>query len=128
MKLAFNKLFLTLKAERELGLSKILLYARYKLVNISGYLRRQTPVEGYTQQEDLTFANTGIRFPWREDVAAVLHPGGGEILLRRSDKICAGQVRLFGRAPVDLQLTPAGELRHWTKYWTKYWTSSSSSS
>ncbi|MCH7480087.1 MAG: alginate lyase family protein [Chloroflexi bacterium] len=116
MKSRFDQIIVIIKAAHQLGLSKVALYARYQLGLRSGFYRSRTPAGGRAQPEDLKLANTGIRFPWREDVAAVLHLGGGEALLRQSDKICAGKIRLFDGEPVELHLTPSGELKHWTRY------------
>jgi hypothetical protein len=111
----FRKLTLASKAARQLGLGKITLYLRYQVGLRSGWYRYKTPIGGHSQPKNLKLVNTGIRMPWREDVAAVLAPDGGK-LLRQSDQICTGQVRLFGGDPVDLNLTPSVELQHWTNY------------
>lgn len=110
-----SKLMLALKAARQLGLPRMILYARYRLGLLSGWYRRRTPLGGQPQPEELTLANTGIKFPWREDVAAVLHPDGGK-LLRLCDKICTGKVPLFEGELVDLNLSLPGKLEHWSHY------------
>ena len=111
-----RKLSTALKAARQLGLSQTALYARYQLGLRSGSYRRLTPLGGIPLPDGAALSNTGIRFPWREDVAAVLHPGGGEALLRQADEIGRGRVPLFGAEPVDLELVPPGDLGHWSAY------------
>jgi hypothetical protein len=54
--------------------------------------------------------------PAAVDLEHRLGAQGIQILLAEADEIVAGRVRLFGAAPVVLDLEPPGPLTHWTDY------------
>jgi hypothetical protein len=111
-----SRLFLALRAIRELGPRKLGLYAWYQLQLRSGILKLKTPsiAESTHTSEDLI--SPVLILPSRQELLAVIGDGGLAQLLSEADEIVNGQVRLFSADPVPLNLTPPGEIAHWTDY------------
>ncbi len=116
-----NKIFLTLKAVRQLGLAQTSLNALYRFGLWSGHYRRSTPSptpESVSVDAPLEIAPAFVAalcdlYP--------LAPGEAAHLLDQAAEICTGKVRLFGGDPVPLELAPgsssgAASLAHWTEY------------
>ncbi len=57
-----------------------------------------------------------INLPTQDQLLSSIGEGGLLQLVAEADEIAAGRVRLFGGDPVPLNLTPPGELPHWTEY------------
>ncbi len=116
MKNLLARLIIALKAALHLGFSQIFWYAVYQAGLRSGYFRRKSPIQEYTDLPlDLCSPFRLPNFAARE---ALLPPGSPdrEELVAEADEIVNGQVRLFGAQPVALQFDlPSGKL-HWTAY------------
>lgn len=105
-------------ALRELGPQQLALYAWYRLLLRSGYLRRRTP-----DLRESKSGNQGHLIP-RSDLFSLpdtselnnLLAGQLSQVFAQADEVDAGQNRLFGGEPVPLQLSPSGTLLHWTEY------------
>jgi len=108
-----SRLNLAFKALRELGPRKLGLYAWYKLLLRSGYFRNVGSGQCSVDSGQLTHT---LNLPMPEEVSATLGDNGIAHLVSRADEIVNGLVRLFGGEPVPLNLTPPGELSHWTEY------------
>lgn len=104
------------KAAAHLGFSRVFWYAVYQAGLRSGYFRRASlPVD--FQALVLTL-HSPYRLPERDRLSALLNgqPELARELLAEAEEITAGQVRLFGGAPVALSLTPPDASHHWTFY------------
>jgi hypothetical protein len=110
-----NRLFIALKALRQLGLQQVSLYALYKFGLMTGHYRR---IENREQRIEIGGLCPLFTFPTRDELLAVLGKDGKTALLAEADEVASGKVRLFGAEPVDLQLTFPGKLAHWTAYET----------
>jgi hypothetical protein len=114
--------WIALKALRQLGLRPVLLNALYRLGLTSGHFER---IEGREQRIEIGEQGTQesvlrslFNFPTPEELLAVLGEAGKAALLTEADEIVSGKVRLFGGAPVELNLTLPGKLEHWSAYET----------
>lgn len=105
-------LSLVFKAARQLGLPELVSYARYQIGLRSGYYRWVTT---QPPQSAPGHFHPILNLPSREELLPVAGKHTSE-LLEQAAEIVNGQVRLFGTQPVPLQLTPPGELDHWTAY------------
>ncbi len=95
-----------IKAIRELGLSKLWLYARYQAGLRSGYYRRVTP----SRRDDFDGS------PGLPPFSAFPQVSQAECdqAAAAADEICRGRVRLFGGEPVPLNLAAGASGEHWT--------------
>jgi len=113
-----SRIYLALKALCELGPRQLGLYAWYKVGLKVGYFRWRTG-DGRPKTEKISFRSSVIRhlldLPDPSEILAVIGDGGLSQLLAEADEIVAGRVRLFGGDPVPQNLTPPGELSHWTE-------------
>jgi hypothetical protein len=114
MNLPFNRLVLTIKALRELGVSPLTLYAVYQLGLRSGHYRRAIKPPTPLNQESILQA--GLHLPDAEQLKQLLGQTGVDALQQEADEIACGQVRLFGGRPMPLDLAPSPPLHHWTAY------------
>jgi hypothetical protein len=114
------------KALHELGPRQLGLYALYQLGLRVGYFKWRTgdgrPFD-FPQGRPLTedhHSSPVIRhlldLPDPDSIRAILGPAGLADLKAQADEIVEGQIRLFGGPLVPLNLTPPGELHHWTAY------------
>jgi hypothetical protein len=110
------RLYIGLKALRELGLRQLSLYALYQLGLRSGHYRRVTPSPRQAEGVYPYRLHPVIKLPDPDQLTALLGNSGLEALRREADEIADGKVRLFGGAPVPLHLTPPTPLRHWSEY------------
>jgi hypothetical protein len=108
----FKKLLYAFKAFHQLGWKQTTLYAWYRLLLLSGWLKIISPK---TLPTTLRITPLDIPLPSKETLKEVL---GLSIkkLYQEADEIIAGKVRLFGNEPVLLNLTPKPPLEHWTAY------------
>ncbi len=108
----------------QLGFEEAFCYGLYQIGLKMGWYRRfLTPFStsnATNSQIELSPGPTLVDFPkftgimWKSEM-----PG---TLLAQADEISMGKVRLFGGAPVPLELVLPGPLAHWTKYETgKAW-------
>jgi hypothetical protein len=113
-----SRLFVGVRALRELGIGPMSLYALYQLGLRSGYFylatRGRRPVKTGAFHSFLTL-------PEKVDQLAILGQPGQASLLVEADEIVAGRVRLFGGAPVPLEFAvgnppTADAKKHWTSY------------
>ncbi len=97
-----------IKALRDLGVRSLALYTWYQvLIRFPSLLRTGNPkVDGATLKPLLVL-------PDREMLASVLGDEGRKRLLSDADEIVSGQVRLFGAAPLPLNLSMPGEQAPW---------------
>ena len=113
------KISLALKALCELGPRQLGLFALFRVGLLSGYFRRVTPNQR-SQTTDRRLPSAVCRplldLPDPAALREVLGPAGIAQLIAEADEIVEGRVRLFGGLPVPLNLTPPGELTHWTDY------------
>jgi hypothetical protein len=112
---SLSKLYNGYKALVQLGFQPVALNALYRLGLATGHYRRMEKREQRTETSELRPLFT---FPKAEELLAVLGEDGKAALLAEADEIVAGQVRLFGGEPVELNLTVPGKLEHWTAYET----------
>jgi hypothetical protein len=111
-----RRLSLSLKALRQLGPRQLGWYTWYRLGLRSGYLRRITPENSIHQLGDADWrpAAPPLRLPNPAEIERLLGKRAAS-LFGEASEILAGQVRLFGGAPVPLQLTSPGQPLHWTE-------------
>jgi hypothetical protein len=112
-----NKIYRSYKALRQLGWEQVWPYLRYQFRLRSGTLQRQTPISTYAKAAEQSGEPYLPLFPLPNlgYLRAVLGEDS-QSLLAEADEIIEGQVRLFGGEPRPLELTPPGELNHWTKH------------
>ena len=112
------KISLAFRAFRELGPLKLGLFALYRVGLKSGYFRWKTPrsqpwtADHFTQT---SFSHHLLDLPDPDTILGVIGPAGLSQLKTEADEIVDGLIRLFGEQPVLLNLTPPGELSHWTE-------------
>ena len=111
-----KRLPLGLKALHELGAPQLGLYALYQLGLRSGHYRRLTASPRQEEQAYAFRLKPVLRLPDPTQVLGLIGDTGLAALHAEADEIVAGQVRLFGGAPVALALTPPAPLHHWTAY------------
>jgi Heparinase II/III N-terminus/Heparinase II/III-like protein len=112
----WSKLYTNYKALVQLGFQPVGLNALYRFGLASGHYRRMEKREQRTEKSALRPLFT---FPKAEELLAVVGKDGKAALLSEADEIVAGKVRLFGGAPVPLNLALHGKLEHWTSYETR---------
>jgi hypothetical protein len=100
-----NRIKLT-RAIRELGISKLWLYALYQAGLRSGHYRRVTP----SRRDEFDGK------PSLPPIAHFPHVSQSicDLVLAEADEIRRGQVRLFGGQPVPLDLAAGASTAHWT--------------
>ena len=102
-----NPLTKLLKALRDLGAEKLLLFAQYQAGLRSGHFRRLTP-----SRRDSFDGTPGLpplaHFPRVSQAQQ-------DLALCAGDEICRGVVRLFGGEPVPLNLNGGASSQHWTR-------------
>ena len=110
-----NKLYLALKALRELPPKQIWFFVLYQLGLKTGYLRWTTQNASNNKSLSLnSFEFTPLlNLPSEEELTSVIGEDGKSILLREADEIVEGRVRLFGGDPVRLHLISPTPLQHW---------------
>ena len=103
---------------RELGSRKLVLFALYKVGLRIGYFKWgiSSEVENRKTPGYLPSIHSLLDLPDPDKLLAVLGSEGLSQLIVEADEIVDGRVRLFGGKPVPLNLTPPGELNHWTDY------------
>jgi hypothetical protein len=110
---------ISLKALRELGSRKLVLFALYKAGLRIGYFKwgigsevesRKKP--GYLPSP----IHPILDLPEPDKLLAIIGSKGLSQLIVEADEIVDGRVRLFGGNPIPLNLTPPGELTHWMDY------------
>jgi len=101
-------------ALRDLGVKQVLLYALYRLGLASGYVRLRTPVRTKVTRLKGWMLHPIFTLPTQHQLEALVGSLREEYL-READEIVSGQVRLFGNAPMALELTPPGADRHWSR-------------
>lgn len=105
------------KALRELGPHQLGAFALYRLALKSGRLRRATPVLPWPPEGEPAAAfYPAFPLPDPDFLRLALYGASLQNLYRKADEILSGEVRLFGGAPVPLQLEVPGPLSHWTDY------------
>ena len=114
-----SRISLALKALRELGPRELGLYAWYQIGLKSGYFHWRTR-KGRRKKTVTGLQSSVIRpilnLPDPDAIIAIIGSDGLSHLKAEADEIVDGRVRLFGGSPVPLELTPPGELTHWTEY------------
>lgn len=95
-----------IKAMRDLGLSKLWLYARYQIGLRSGYYRQMTP----SRRDDFDGSPGLAPYAAFPQVSQADHDQAAAT----ADEICRRRVRQFGGAPVALNLTIGASSEHWT--------------
>ena len=111
-----NRLYLGLKALRELGPGQLSLYALYQLGLRSGHYRRVTPPPTPSTQPYPYPLQPVLDLPDPAQLIGLLGETGLSTLRHEADEILALHVRLFGNPPIPLMLAPPAPLRHWTEY------------
>ncbi len=110
------KLFHALKAARELGLKPVALNAIYQLDLKTGHNLRT--IQPPAPRDDLRLEPL-FDLPKSARLQTLLGPEGLADLRAAADEIVSGKFRQFGGGPVEIQLTPAPPLQHWTEYETR---------
>lgn len=103
-----DKLSLALTAAHELGLPKLLLLAAYRFGLRSGHYIRSMPAP----IPHPTVPNS--RFKKYFSIPVAKHTEN--LHFEEADRLCEGQINLFGGDPVILNLAPQPPLTHWTEY------------
>jgi hypothetical protein len=111
------RLWMAVKAARQLGLTQAGLNAVYRFGLLTGHYRRMTKAKGPRQpcEPPASVLRPLFTLPSREQLLAALGADGRRALLAEADEIVSGQYRQFGGDPVEIQLAPPGPLRHWTE-------------
>lgn len=111
-------------AIRELGLSRVLQYAVYRLGLLTGHYRRLTPkidLQRLTNSIDPSSAEKQwqsgfpLAVPSADALRALMNPDEQQRTLRQADEICSGSFRAFGCTPARLRFTPWKPLHHWSQ-------------
>jgi hypothetical protein len=114
-----SRISLVLKALRELGPRKLVLFVLYKVGLKTGYFKWKTGDE-IQNTEFPRHLSSAIRplldLPDPDTLLEIIGADGLSQLKAEADEIVAGRARLFGGKPVPLNLTPPGKLSHWTDY------------
>jgi hypothetical protein len=113
--LNLSRFSILFKALGELGVRQVGLYGLYQLQLRSGWLERSTQAAKASTTGHLR-AIPLVNLPANRSIEAACGTAGRQRTLAEADEIVAGQVRLFGGAPVPLELHPPGPLLHWTAY------------
>lgn len=108
-----NRILVTLKILRQLGLTQVALYALYKLRLKTGYYKR---LEIREVEPSYLLSNRLFSLPDHAQLAYILGENGQRTLLTQADEIVAGKFRMFGGESVKLKLTLDQPLHHWTNY------------
>lgn len=108
-----SRLTLAWSAAGELGLAPLLRYAIYQLGLRSGHYRRLTSQPD--SQSPGEFRSL-LALPDRTSLLQVMGEAGRQQTLSEAQEILSGHFRLFGSPAAPLQLSPPGELVHWTCY------------
>lgn len=114
MNFALMRLFVSIKALRELGPTQVGLLALYKLGLKSGHYRRSENTQPHTAAFDFP-----LPLPECEKLLENLGADGLSVLRRQADEIVSGQFRAFGGPPVPIQLAPPSPQTHWTSLETR---------
>ena len=114
----FARLRTAFKALRLLGFTQVALNAIYKFGLKSGHYRRVTPAPPASRNPDAGSSLNLFPLPEPQTLRESLRADGLRALLAEADEIAAGQTRQFGGPPVEIQLSPAGPLAHWSDYET----------
>jgi hypothetical protein len=107
-----SRISLAFKALRELGPRQLGLFALYQAGLKTGYFRWQTRNRG----QWTVGRGQLLQLPDPDSIQAIIGPGGLADLQAEANEIVAGQIRLFAGQPVPLDLTPPGELTHWSTF------------
>ena len=114
-----SRLFIGLKALRQLGLLQLGLYSLYQLGLRSGHYQRTltTSLASLHDYEHAPYLNiqSVLPLPDRKDLLKLLG-SQIEVLYQQADEILHGKIRLFGGQPVALQLSLDEQLKYWTEY------------
>ncbi|MBN1451222.1 MAG: hypothetical protein JW963_09425, partial [Anaerolineales bacterium] len=108
-----SRLFLAIKALRQLGLTQMALYALYKVGMKTGHYKR---IKSRGVETSYLLSDQLFSLPDRDQLRQTLGEEGQRALLSEADEIVAGKFRMFGGEPVDIKLTFDQPLRHWTHY------------
>lgn len=113
------RLRLIFKAFRELGSRQLGFYAWYRVLLRTGYLRWRTG-DGRPKADESGLPSSVIRhilpLPTTVEIKKIIGETGTSELTKLAGEIAAGNFRRFGGAPVPIEMTPPGELAHWTDY------------
>ena len=109
-----KNLVTTIRALRQLGLSRLLQYAGYQARLRSGWLRWVTPSGGRNKAENIAQLQPIVK-PANKKVLNKLLGRRTKQLYAEAEEILRGQVRLFGATPRQLNPSPL-RLKHWTRY------------
>jgi hypothetical protein len=113
-----SRISLALKAWREIGPRKLGLFALYRLGLRTGYFRWATKDQNRATIDNGQLspgARPLLKIPDPVNLREIIGPAGLSQLKAEADEIVAGRARLFGGPPVPIDLTPAGELVHWSQ-------------
>ena len=115
--LNFNKIAITLRAIRQLGIRPLLNYALYQGGLHSGYFQYKTPTIVTKNYSFPSIENINCIFPLPDshNLNTILQDKRGT-LITEAQEIVAGNMHLFGNQSVPINLKPMGTLQHWTAY------------
>ena len=108
---------ITFKALLQLGPEPLILNMLYRVGLWTGYYKGIEKKELKDGQQVFS-TRPLLSLPLRKELIRTLGNEGKAVLLKEADEIVDGNVRLFGGAPVPLQLTFKEPLKHWTEYET----------
>jgi hypothetical protein len=109
-----SRLILIFKAIRELGPRQLGLYAWYQVILRTGYLRWRT--RNPKKEAGVRNQVSVFLLPNRNELLEIMGEDGLSHWTNLADEIVSGRFRRFGSDPVNLELTPSGELPPWTDY------------
>jgi hypothetical protein len=108
-----NRLTISLKALRQLGVFPVILNSLYRLGLKTGWYRFQTPLNQRFIIKHPLAPGFSLHLPDPNLFRCIIGDQQAE-LLTEANEILAGQVRLFGTEPTTLQLSPPPPLQHWS--------------
>jgi len=112
-----ERIWITTKALKQLRLRHMGFYLGYQLGLRSGLIRRQTRDTQTVLRRKSQSPPARLFEPLdRVKIESLIGFNGRKQLLSDAEEILKGKVRLFGGAPVPLQLASPNGLFHWTEY------------
>jgi hypothetical protein len=111
-----NKVRTAIQSLRQLGMEQVGLYAWYKLLLKSGWLKAKTPPPKGHQITSDYFNEDSITFPTPDLLRQQIDLSSLGKLFEEAEEISRGRYKLFGGEAVDLELLPPQPLHHWTAH------------
>ena len=115
----FKKIGIGLKAAFQLSPAQVTNYLRYQAGLRSGYYHLRTPSARINQLlPDEAFVPDWFMHLPEKEAFSTFGDDYRRQIIKEADEIAEGKIRLFGADPISLELTPPGNLAHWTLHET----------